>query len=112
MGACGRRPAVGDAAGASFDFDRQNARGVEAARGATPAQTLERLRAVADRTSGPPTYLAALESRLVEEIAHGEDSRRAVGITRDYPSEALVAALATRRGRPRRWAAARAWRAA
>lgn len=78
---------------ARFDFDRQNARGVAAARGATPAQTLERLRAVADRTSGPPTFLAALESRLVEEIAHGEDIRRAVGITRSYPGEALVAAI-------------------
>lgn len=78
---------------ARFDFDRQNANGVAAEKGPTPADTLERLRQVADRTSGPPTCLAALESRLVEEIAHGEDIRRPLGIVRTYPSEAVRAAI-------------------
>lgn len=78
---------------ARFDFDRQNANGVAAARGATPAETLDRLRAVADRRTGPPTRLAALKSRLVEEIAHGEDIRGALGIRRDYPPAAVVAAI-------------------
>lgn len=77
---------------ARFDFDRQNANGVAAARGAAPAETLDRLRAVADRTSGPPARLAALESRLVEEIAHGEDIRRPLRITRAYPAVAVAAA--------------------
>ncbi len=37
-----------------FDFDLRNARGVELRRGATPAQTLERLRRVAlDDLDGP-----------------------------------------------------------
>src|ERR1700754_5226769 len=36
---------------ARFDFDRQNANGVARARGATPQETLERLRKVASRTS-------------------------------------------------------------
>ncbi|AKT50662.1 maleylpyruvate isomerase family mycothiol-dependent enzyme [Arsenicicoccus sp. oral taxon 190] len=75
---------------ARFDFDRQNANGVAAHKGATPAQTLARLRQVADRTSGPPVALA---SRLVEEIAHGEDIRRPLGIVRAYPAEAVCAAV-------------------
>lgn len=85
---------------ARFDFDRQNDQGVAAAKGASPAETLERLRQVADRTSGPPTFLAALESRLVEEIAHGEDIRRPLGLTRAYPSEAVVAAIRYQAKRP------------
>jgi uncharacterized protein (TIGR03083 family) len=75
---------------ARFDFDRQNARGVERWRGATPQETLERLRAVVSRTSTPP---APLDSRLVEEVVHGEDIRRPLGLTRDYPAEAVERAL-------------------
>lgn len=75
------------------DFDRQNQNGLEAARGANPAATLAALRDVATRRTGPPTWLAALESRLVEEIAHGEDIRRPLGIRRDYPRAALTAAI-------------------
>ena len=75
---------------ARFDFDRQNQQGVERERGATPAQTLDRLRAVADRRTGPP---APLDSRLVEEIVHGEDIRRPLGCVRDYPAEAVERAL-------------------
>ncbi len=71
---------------ARFDFDRQNDRGVQRHRGATPRETLERLRAVARRTSTPP---APLDSRLVEEIVHGEDIRRPLGIRRAYPQEAV-----------------------
>jgi uncharacterized protein (TIGR03083 family) len=75
---------------ARFDFDRQNARGVERWRGATPQETLERLRAVTSRTSTPP---APLDSRLVEEVVHGEDIRRPLGLTRGYPAEAVERAL-------------------
>src|SRR5680860_99932 len=57
---------------ARFDFDRQNARGVERERGASPQETLERLGQVASRRSTPP---APLDSRLVEEVVHGEDIR-------------------------------------
>ncbi|MCX5231994.1 maleylpyruvate isomerase family mycothiol-dependent enzyme [Streptomyces sp. NPDC006553] len=73
-----------------FDFDRQNTRGVERERGATPQETLERFRRVASRTSGP---LAPLDSRLVEEIVHGEDIRRPLGLIRSYPPRAVVRAL-------------------
>ncbi|SFB63888.1 TIGR03083 family protein [Amycolatopsis marina] len=75
---------------ARFDFDRQNARGVERERGAAPQETLQRLRQVASRTSTPP---AALDSRLVEEVVHGEDIRRPLGLTRSYPREAVVRSL-------------------
>ncbi|MEV3933847.1 maleylpyruvate isomerase family mycothiol-dependent enzyme [Streptomyces sp. NPDC049944] len=75
---------------AGFDFDRQNARGVERERGATPRETLERLRRVASRRSTPP---APLDSRLVEEIVHGEDIRRPLGLAHSYPQEAVVRAL-------------------
>ncbi|NEB40171.1 maleylpyruvate isomerase family mycothiol-dependent enzyme [Streptomyces sp. SID14515] len=75
---------------ARFDFDRQNARGVERERGATPQETLERLRRVATRRTGPP---APLDTRLVEEVVHGEDIRRAVGLVHSYPREAVARAL-------------------
>ncbi|MEV6250388.1 maleylpyruvate isomerase family mycothiol-dependent enzyme [Streptomyces sp. NPDC051742] len=75
---------------ARFDFDRQNAVGVARERGGTPQETLERLRRVASRTSTPP---APLDSRLVEEVVHGEDIRRPLGLTRRYPTQAVVRAL-------------------
>ncbi|MFB8219750.1 MULTISPECIES: maleylpyruvate isomerase family mycothiol-dependent enzyme [Streptomyces] len=75
---------------ARFDFDRQNARGVERERGASPEETLGRLRRVVSRTTTPP---APLDTRLVEEVVHGEDIRRAVGLVRSYPQEAVVRAL-------------------
>jgi len=76
---------------ARLDFHRQNARGVERCRGASPQETLERLRQVASRRSTPP---APLDSRLVEEVVHGEDVRRPLGVHRDYPTEAVERALA------------------
>jgi uncharacterized protein (TIGR03083 family) len=76
---------------ARLDFDRQNAHGVARARGATPAETLDRLREVALRRTTPG---APLDSRLVEEVVHGEDVRRPLGITRDYPRETVLRALA------------------
>ncbi|MFD1934862.1 MULTISPECIES: maleylpyruvate isomerase family mycothiol-dependent enzyme [Nonomuraea] len=75
---------------AGFDFDRQNARGVERERGASPQETLERLRRVAPRRSTPP---APLDSRLVEEVLHGEDIRRPLGLTHAYVQEAVVRSL-------------------
>lgn len=76
---------------ARFDFDRQNDNGVAREKGATPAETLDRLRAVARRRTTPP---APLDSRLVEEIVHGEDIRRPLGLRHDYPTETVERALA------------------
>ncbi|MEU6061858.1 maleylpyruvate isomerase family mycothiol-dependent enzyme [Streptomyces sp. NPDC047097] len=75
---------------ARFDFDRLNSQGVERRRGASPQETLERLRWAAPRRSGPP---APLDTRLVEEVVHGEDIRRPLGLTRRYPPEAVVRSL-------------------
>lgn len=76
---------------ARFDFDRQNDQGVARERGADPAETLERLRAVVERTDTPPVPLA---SRLVEEVVHGEDVRRPLGLRRVYAEQAVADALA------------------
>lgn len=73
-----------------FDFDRQNARGVQRERGDGPQETLQRLRHVAPRMTTPP---APLDTRLVEEVVHGEDIRRPLGLTRRYPPEAVLRAL-------------------
>ncbi|MFY7066676.1 maleylpyruvate isomerase family mycothiol-dependent enzyme [Nocardiopsis changdeensis] len=75
---------------ARLDFDRLNGAGVARERGNGPADTLERLREVAPRTTAPP---APLDTRLVEEVVHGEDIRRPLGIVRAYPPEAVERAL-------------------
>nr|WP_185992532.1 maleylpyruvate isomerase family mycothiol-dependent enzyme [Janibacter cremeus] len=75
---------------AGFDFDRQNERGMKRERGDTPGETLDRLARVVGRTSGPP---APLDSRLVEEVLHGEDIRRPLGIHHDYLPEAVLRSL-------------------
>lgn len=75
---------------AGFNFDRQNDQGVAAAKAATPEGTLRKLMKVAGLRDTPPGPVA---SRLVEEIAHGEDIRRAVGLERDYPARSLELAI-------------------
>lgn len=75
---------------ARFDFDEQNQRGVDRHRGASTRHTLSRLREVAPRMTTPP---GSLDSRIVEEVVHGEDIRRPLGLVRDYPAEAVARAL-------------------
>lgn len=85
--------------GARFDFDRLNEAGVRRHRGATPAETLQRLERVASRMTGPP---GPPDTRLVEEVVHGEDIRRPVGLRRQYPSQALRRALQVQVSTPAR----------
>ncbi len=75
---------------ARFDFDRQNQQGVDRERGDTTDQTLDRLRAVVSRTTGPPV---STDSRLVEEIVHGQDIRGPLGRAHVYVPEAVELAL-------------------
>jgi uncharacterized protein (TIGR03083 family) len=89
---------------ARFDFDRQNDSGVRRERCESPRATLARLRDVAARTSTPP---APLDSRLVEEVVHGEDIRRPLGLIRDYPREAVTRALGHQARTPVRFGGAR-----
>ncbi len=76
---------------ARFDFDRMNQADAAAELGDGPAYTLRRLREVADNTDAPP--FVPLVVRLVEEVVHGEDVRRPLGIAHDYPLAAVVPAL-------------------
>ena len=75
---------------ARFDFHRLNENGIRNRRGATPGETLDALRAVARSTATPP---APLDSRLVEEVVHGEDIRRPLGLKRSYPTECVRRAM-------------------
>lgn len=86
---------VRDLISARFDFDRANARGVERGRYETPERTLQELRDVAGRTSGPPAPQA---TRLVEIFVHGEDIRRATGLTHHYPTKWICHALSYQAG--------------
>lgn len=89
---------------ARFDFDRQNATGVARELGSSPQDTLRRLREVAARTSAPP---GSLDTRLVEEVVHGEDIRRPLGIVHAYPADAVVRALRLQARTPARFGGAK-----
>ena len=75
---------------AGFDFDRANEQGVLGHRAEDPRSTLASFGDVVDRTNAPPGPLA---SRLVEAYVHGEDIRRPLGISSDYPHGHVMAAL-------------------
>lgn len=75
---------------ARFDFDLDNARGVERERRNNPQETLRALADAAELTRTPPANLA---TRLVEIIVHGEDVRRPLSVSADYPAPAVLAAL-------------------
>lgn len=76
---------------ARFDFDRMNRADAARELGDGPDYTLRRLREVAGNTDAPP--FVPLVVRLVEEVVHGEDVRRPLGIAHDYPAAAVVPAL-------------------
>ncbi|RKQ35043.1 maleylpyruvate isomerase family mycothiol-dependent enzyme [Kocuria tytonis] len=78
---------------AGFDFDRQNELGVERYRGKRPEELISLLVQVRGRTSGPPRFMAPLATRLVEEIVHGEDVRRPLGLHKKYPPEDIKTAI-------------------
>lgn len=93
----GRVRFVRNMVAARGDFHRVNARGVARERRRDPRQTLEALRDVVPLTRTPP---AALATRLVEAIVHGEDIRRPLGRHRDYPPAATARALEHQLGTP------------
>jgi uncharacterized protein (TIGR03083 family) len=65
-----------------------NRRRIEEHRGATPAETLARFRAVVPSTRAPSGHAAAW---LGEAVVHGQDIRRPLGITRGPAIEATTA---------------------
>lgn len=74
--------------GARFDFDLHNQRRLEEHRGATPAETLQRFRAVVGNTVAPSKDTAAW---LGEVVVHGQDVRRPLGLPRTPAVEAVTA---------------------
>jgi uncharacterized protein (TIGR03083 family) len=73
--------------GSGFSFDKVQEKGVAAQRGASPAETLANFESVLTSVKHPPGPTATW---LGETIVHSEDIRRALGITRAYPVDAVV----------------------
>ncbi|KUG61521.1 hypothetical protein AVL61_00925 [Kocuria rosea subsp. polaris] len=74
--------------GARFDFDLHNQRRLEEHRGATPAETLRRFRAVVGSTKAPSGDTAAW---LGEVVVHSQDVRRPLGLPRTPPVGTVTA---------------------
>ena len=77
--------------GARFDPDVHNARRLAEHRGATPAETLQRFRAVVDRDTAASGHTAAW---LGEVVVHAQDVRRPLGIAHTFPVGSLTAVAA------------------
>ncbi len=73
-------------ASSGFRFNAMSARDIAKEKGSSGADTLEHFNAVLDRTTHPPGPLTAM---LGEQVVHGEDIRRPLGMTRKYPDESL-----------------------
>ena len=70
--------------GSGFSFESVQQKGIAAARGATPAQTVENFIAVLNSKKKPP---GPIETPIGEVIVHSEDIRRPLGITHQADSE-------------------------
>ncbi len=75
---------------AGFNFDRFASGQIAKHRGPDPAATLDEFRGLQNSTSAPPGPKA---SWLGEVVVHGEDLRRPLGITHDYPPDAVREAI-------------------
>ena len=75
---------------ARFDFEKQADDRLREQLGASPAETLSRFRATIGSRISPPLPRLAL---LGETVVHGEDIRRPLGLSRNYPAPALAALL-------------------
>lgn len=82
---------VGKMAASGFRFERMTAKEIGAMGAGGPAATLERFRAVADASSGPP---GPADSWLGETLVHGEDIRRPLGLRHAYPVDAVTRTIA------------------
>ncbi|MGW5451057.1 maleylpyruvate isomerase family mycothiol-dependent enzyme [Nocardia sp. NPDC003979] len=84
----GRLRWLGSVLAARFDFDKHNERRKADHLGTTPAETLERFRAIVDSTTAPSGDTAAW---LGEVVVHGQDIRRPLGLTTTPSIEATTA---------------------
>jgi uncharacterized protein (TIGR03083 family) len=78
-------------AGAGFKFNKFAAKQVSIESAGGPAATLDAFRAAQGRETAPP---GPKDTWLGEAFVHGEDIRRPLGITRDYPLPEVSRALA------------------
>lgn len=76
--------------GAGFSFTKMAEKQVVRETAAGPAATLAKYRSLATATSAPP---GPKVSWLGEELIHGEDIRRPLGIKREYPDASVVMTL-------------------
>ena len=74
-------------AGARFRADVHNQRRLAEHRGSTPAETLDRFRAIIDSTVAPSAHLPAY---LGEVVVHGQDIRHPLGLSRKPSLDALT----------------------
>jgi uncharacterized protein (TIGR03083 family) len=73
-------------AGAGFNFNKMTAKGVAREVTASPADGLGAFRSHLKDTTHPP---GPVEAMLGEAVIHSADIRKPLGISRDYPEEAL-----------------------
>ena len=73
-------------AGAGFNFNKMTAKGVAGEATASPADGLAAFRSHAKDTTHPP---GPVEAMLGEAVIHSADIRKPLGISREYPEEAL-----------------------
>jgi uncharacterized protein (TIGR03083 family) len=78
-------------AGAGFNFDKFAAKQVQIEGDGGPAATLAAFRAAIPRESAPP---GPKDTWLGENFVHGEDIRRALGMTRAYPLDQIARTVA------------------
>ena len=74
-------------AAAGFRFNNMNAKGVAAEATSNPADGLAHLRSHLKDTTHPP---GPVEAMLGEAVIHPADIRKPLGITHEYPEEALI----------------------
>ncbi len=77
---------LGDLASSGFRFNAMTARDVAKEKGTAGPDTLQHFNAVLGRTTHPPGPLTAM---LGEQVVHGEDIRRPLGMKHKYPDESL-----------------------
>ncbi|MGI8794366.1 MAG: maleylpyruvate isomerase family mycothiol-dependent enzyme [Acidimicrobiales bacterium] len=72
---------------AGFNFKKMTATGMNVQVKGGPAAAVDRLRSLISARTGPP---GPADSWLGEALIHGEDIRRPLEISRDYPTPALL----------------------
>ena len=72
---------------AGFNFGKMSDAGVARETAGSPADALAAFRGVSQSTSHPP---GPVDTWLGETIIHAEDIRRPLGITHEYPTDAVV----------------------